>query len=97
MVIRSESEVLDTRIVRESGVQYDLHEAIEEVEREMLEAAEALEFERAAVLRDQWLELKRGMPPAGEKEPAGDGTKEGNPKPARSVQRKKKQGRGRNG
>jgi excinuclease ABC subunit B len=69
LVIRSEGEDLDQRIVRESGVEYDVHQAIEDVEKEMLEAAEALEFERAAVLRDQLLELKRGLAPEGATKP----------------------------
>ena len=46
-------------VVRESGVDYDVHRAINEVEEEMLEAAKALEFERAATLRDELIELKR--------------------------------------
>ena len=44
--------------VRESGVDEDISELINELEKEMLEAAEKLEFERAAMLRDQWMELK---------------------------------------
>jgi excinuclease ABC subunit B len=72
LVIRSESEEIEKRIVRESGVDYDVHRAIEEVEKEMLEAAEALEFERAAVLRDQLQELKRGVAPETGKEHASE-------------------------
>lgn len=60
LAIKAEAENLDERVVRESGVQYDVFKAIDEVEREMMEAAESLEFERAARLRDQLMELKRG-------------------------------------
>ena len=49
---------VEEQIVRESGEPYNVHEVIAELEREMLEAAEALEFERAAVLRDQVRDLK---------------------------------------
>ena len=64
LVMKSEGEKVDRMIVRESGVEYDLHGAIQELEKEMLEAAEALEFERAAVLRDQFIELKREADPS---------------------------------
>jgi len=82
LVVRGESEELEQRIVRESGVDYDVHAAIEEVEKEMLEAAEALEFERAAVLRDQLLELKRGVAPGGEANHDASAGK-GSPNPAK--------------
>ena len=55
-----EEESVERSVVRESGVEYDIYQVINEVEKEMLEAAEALEFERATVLRDELLELKRG-------------------------------------
>ena len=42
----------------ETGADYDVNEVIHQLEQEMLEAAEALEFERAAVLRDQIKGLK---------------------------------------
>ena len=48
-------------VVREGGEDYDVHEVIQELEKEMLEAAEVLEFERAAMLRDQVVELQRGI------------------------------------
>ncbi|NLZ62212.1 MAG: excinuclease ABC subunit UvrB [Lentisphaerae bacterium] len=38
---------------------YDILETIRQMEQEMLEAAEALEFERAAMLRDQIFSLKK--------------------------------------
>jgi len=59
-----EEESVERSVVRESGVEYDIYQVISEVEKEMLEAAEALEFERAAVLRDELLELKRGAEPS---------------------------------
>jgi excinuclease ABC subunit B len=45
--------------VHEAGADYDVVRAIAEMEREMFEAAEAMEFERAALLRDQIYELKK--------------------------------------
>jgi excinuclease ABC subunit B len=45
--------------VAEIGEDYDINEVIRQLEQEMLEAAEALEFERAAVLRDQIRKLKK--------------------------------------
>ncbi|NLG36064.1 MAG: excinuclease ABC subunit UvrB [Lentisphaerae bacterium] len=50
-------------VVREAGEDYDVVQAIAEMEREMAEAAESLEFERAALLRDQIYELKRAENP----------------------------------
>ena len=45
----------------ESGVDIDINETIRELEEEMLAAANNLEFEKAALLRDQIRELKRGI------------------------------------
>ena len=47
----------------------ELHRMIKELETEMKSAARALEFEKAAMLRDQVLELKRVL---AEKEPLGE-------------------------
>jgi excinuclease ABC subunit B len=69
LVVRDEGEEIERNVVRESGVEYDVHRAINEVEREMLEAAEALEFERAAVLRDELRELQRSVGKEDKKEP----------------------------
>ena len=44
--------------VRLGDSEYDKLELAGQIEREMLEAAEALDFERAAFLRDQLRELK---------------------------------------
>ena len=45
----------------ESGVDIDITETIKELEEEMLGAANNLEFEKAALLRDQIRELKRAL------------------------------------
>ena len=47
-------------IVRESESDFDLHELMRELERDMASAAANLEYERAALLRDQITELKNG-------------------------------------
>ena len=60
-------------LLRESGVDIDINETIKELEEEMLAAANNLEFEKAALLRDQIRELKRGI--AGS-EPAKGATKQ---------------------
>ena len=46
-------EVEERMIVAESAEAYDVQIVISDLEREMLEAADALEFERAALLRDE--------------------------------------------
>ena len=53
-----EAQEIEREVVRETGVPYNVHEVVADLEREMMEAAEALEFERAAILRDQIYELK---------------------------------------
>ena len=47
-------------IVKESPADFDLNELIRELERDMASAAAGLEYERAALLRDQIAELKSG-------------------------------------
>jgi excinuclease ABC subunit B len=49
--------------LNESGVDIDINETIRELEEEMLGAANNLEFEKAALLRDQIRELKRAINP----------------------------------
>ena len=66
---RSLSDRLKARKVAQEAislrdVEYDRAEVISQLEKEMFEAAEALDFERAAVLRDQLKELKE-MPEIG--------------------------------
>jgi excinuclease ABC subunit B len=46
-------------VLREGGGDVDLTSTIQELESEMLKAAEDLKFEKAALLRDQIKELKR--------------------------------------
>src|SRR6266446_3686929 len=48
-------------ILNEAGVDLDISETIRELEGEMITAANNLEFEKAALLRDQVRELKRAM------------------------------------
>jgi excinuclease ABC subunit B len=47
--------------LNESGVDIDITETIKELEQEMLQAANNLEFEKAALMRDQIRELKRAV------------------------------------
>ena len=47
--------------VAESQEAYDIERVISDLESEMLQAAEALEFERAAELRDEIRELRHGL------------------------------------
>jgi len=55
-------------VLREGGGDIDLTSTIQELEGEMLKAAEDLKFEKAALLRDQIKELKRMMDGKPEKE-----------------------------
>src|SRR5208337_5302035 len=48
-------------LLQESGVDLDINQTIKELEEEMLAAANNLEFEKAALLRDQIRELKRAL------------------------------------
>jgi len=52
-------------VINDAGGNFDLTETLRELEEEMLTAANNLEFEKAALLRDQVRELKRGL--SGEK------------------------------
>jgi excinuclease ABC subunit B len=47
-------------VVREGGGDFSLSETLRELEEEMLQASGNLEYERAALLRDQIMELKNG-------------------------------------
>ncbi len=71
LVVREEAREVQSAIVRESGREEDVFAAIQELERAMLEAAEALEFERAAVLRDQIRALQGEISGAQTDRPAG--------------------------
>jgi excinuclease ABC subunit B len=63
---------VEARVVRETGGSYRAAELLRELEAEMIEAAERLQFEKAAILRDQIVELKKnGRPAPRETAPAG--------------------------
>src|SRR3989475_2446059 len=49
-----------TAVINDAGGNFDVTETIRELEEQMLEAANNLEFEKAALFRDQIRELKRG-------------------------------------
>ncbi len=53
-----QAEAIVESVVRETGIDYEISELIYEISREMKEAADTLDFERAARLRDQIAELK---------------------------------------
>jgi len=54
-------------VINDAGGNFDVTETIRELEAQMLEAAGNLEFEKAALFRDQVNELKRQFDPAGVK------------------------------
>ena len=58
LAVVKEAEDTEYSVLRETGEDFDVHQAIAQMQQEMLEAAEHLEFERAAMLRDQIRELK---------------------------------------
>jgi excinuclease ABC subunit B len=57
--ILGKAKVVEENVVRESGGDFAVTETIRELEEEMTEAATKLEYERAALLRDQIRELKK--------------------------------------
>ena len=59
-----EAREIEESVVRETGVDYNVTELLAELEKEMIEASAALEFERAALLRDQIHELQASVQPA---------------------------------
>jgi len=60
LAVYSEARRVEERMVAaESHEAYDVHRAIGDIEAEMMRAADALEFERAALLRDEIRELQR--------------------------------------
>ncbi len=59
-----EAKETEELVVRETAEPYNINQVIREMEQEMVEAAEKLEFERAAILRDELLELKAAAAPA---------------------------------
>jgi len=51
---------VESSVIREAGGEFNLTELLRELEQEMQEASANLEFERAALLRDQIMEVKSG-------------------------------------
>ncbi|MEY2487027.1 MAG: excinuclease subunit [Verrucomicrobiota bacterium] len=51
---------IESSVIREAGGDFDLTELLRELEDEMQRASANLEFERAALLRDQIMEVKTG-------------------------------------
>ena len=58
-------------VVADAGEDYDVIETERRLEAEMLKAAQTLEFERAAQLRDQLLRLRGQEPPVPPQLPGG--------------------------
>lgn len=58
--VRLKAREVEQSIVREDAGAFDLNELVRELERDMATAAANLEYEKAALLRDQILELKNG-------------------------------------
>ena len=61
LISRTESEKIGRIVLGRTDEEYDGRMAMAEIEREMTAAADALEFERAAVLRDQLFELRAAI------------------------------------
>ncbi|MBM3840216.1 MAG: excinuclease ABC subunit UvrB [Verrucomicrobia bacterium] len=57
--LSSQKESRAAAVIQDAGGNFDVTETIRELEEEMLAAANNLEFEKAALLRDQIRELKR--------------------------------------
>src|SRR5215472_5490453 len=51
---------VESSVIREAGGDFNLSELLRELQQEMQEASANLEFERAALLRDQIMEVKSG-------------------------------------
>lgn len=80
LAILREAEDVQESVVKEGGGEYNLQDAIREMEQEMMEAAKALEYERAALLRDQIAELRAALP-GGDKGAKPKGAKGAKKKP----------------
>jgi excinuclease ABC subunit B len=59
LAVQEDQHAAATGLLRETTTDLDVTETIRELEAEMLQAAEDLHFEKAALLRDQIKELKR--------------------------------------
>ncbi len=62
LAILKTAEDVEEQMVAESGGSYDVKEVLREMESEMVAAANSLEYERAAMLRDQITELRAALP-----------------------------------
>ena len=60
--VYSEARKAEYAAVAEKPETYDVQETLAALQEEMLQAADALEFERAAYLRDQIAKLKKKAP-----------------------------------
>jgi excinuclease ABC subunit B len=84
---RKETASAAGSMLREAGAGLDVTETLRELQAEMLEAANNLEFEKAALLRDQIRELKRGIdgrqPAAEEAHPPSASRQSGRGRPRR--------------
>jgi excinuclease ABC subunit B len=59
-VILKQAKDVEKSIIAETAPDFDLHELIQELERDMATAAANLEYERAALIRDQLAEVRAG-------------------------------------
>ncbi|HEX7653403.1 MAG TPA: excinuclease ABC subunit UvrB, partial [Verrucomicrobiae bacterium] len=85
LVVQEAQREAATGILRETKTDLDVTETIRELEGEMLKAAEDLQFEKAALLRDQVKELKRMI--SGEPAPAPGKSAVSYKKPRRGARR----------
>ncbi len=86
---RTAKEALTT-----DGKEYDRAELLSELEKTMLEAAQSLEFEKAATIRDQIAEVKSAPAMGKVKRPARGGKKVKPGTPGTKVVRRGKKGKG---
>jgi excinuclease ABC subunit B len=61
-----QAKEVEAGVLRETGQDLDIVDVIRELEQEMAEAAQKLEYERAALLRDQIKELRESMGTGGQ-------------------------------
>ena len=69
LVLRQEQRETVASVLNEAAANFDVTETIRELEEEMLTAANNLEFEKAALLRDQIQELKHRFGPENASKP----------------------------
>ncbi len=84
VLTRDTARNVETHFVAEDSAQYDLQQTIASLQAEMLDAANHLEFERAAALRDELKQLQGQSPAA-----IVEKTSAAYPTPARKRPRKK--------